>query len=97
MAVKVHMGTLLSPVQLGYVTPLGAEVAAHSARLYLANLHPERVILKLDFKNAFNSIRRDKMLQTAKLHTPELFPFICSCYSTSSSLYFHDTIISSAE
>ena len=36
------------------------------------------------------------MLQAAKLHTPELFPFIYSCYSTY-SLYFHDTIISSAE
>ena len=37
-------------------------------------------------------------MKAAKLHTPELFPFISSCYSTSSSLYFHDTIIiSSAE
>ena len=52
------------------------------------------VILKLDFKNAFNSIRRDKMLEVAKLHTPELFPYIYSCYSASSSLYF---FISSAE
>ena len=34
------------------------------------------------------------MLDAAKLQTPELFPFI---YSTSSFLYFHDTIISSAE
>ena len=91
------MGALLSPVQLGYGTPLGAEATAHLARLYLATLHLEHVILKLDFKNAFNSIRRDKMLDTAKLHTPELFPFIYSCYSTSSSLYFHDTIISSTE
>ena len=92
-----RMGALLSLVQLGYGTPLGAEAAAHSARRYLANLHPDHVILKLDFKNAFNSIRRDKMLEIAKLHTPELFPFIYSCYSASSSLYFHDTIISSAE
>ena len=38
---------------------------------------------------------RDKMLQAA--NTSELFPFIYSCCSTSSSLYFHDTIISSAE
>ena len=97
MAVMERMGALLSPVQLGYGTPLGAEAAAHSARRYLANLHPDHVILKLDFKNAFNSIRRDKMLEAVKLHTPELFPFIYSCYSTSSSLYFHDTIISSAE
>ena len=79
MAVMVHMGTLHPSVHLRYSTPLGAEAAAHSARLYLANLHSEHVIVKLDFKNAFNS-RRDRMLQTAKLHTPELFPFIYSCY-----------------
>ena len=79
MAVMEHMGALLSPVQLGYGTPLSAEAAAHSARCYLANLHPDHVILKLDFKNAFNSIRRDKMLEVAKLHSPELFPFIYFC------------------
>ena len=33
------------------------------------------------------------MLEVAKLHTPELY----SCYSALSSLYFHATIISSAE
>ena len=76
MTVMERTGALLSPVQLGYGTPLGAEAAAHSARRYLADLHPDHVILKLDFKNAFNSIRRDKMLEVAKLHTPELFPFI---------------------
>ena len=37
------------------------------------------------------------LYQDAKLHTPEMFPFIYSCYSASYSLYFHDTIISSAE
>ena len=40
-------------------------------------LHPEHVILKLDFTNA----RRDKMLEAAKLHTPELFPFVYTSYS----------------
>ena len=35
------MGALLSPFQLGYGTALGAETAAHSARRYLVNLHPD--------------------------------------------------------
>ena len=30
----------------------------------------------LDFKNAFNSIRRDKVLEAARLHIPEIFPFV---------------------
>ena len=73
MAVMERMGALISPVQLRYGTPLDAEAAAHSARRYLANLHPDNVILKLDFKNTFNSIRRDNMLDAAKLHTPDFF------------------------
>ena len=68
------MGLLLSAVQLGFGTPLGAEAAAHAVWLY-------SVLVKLDFKNAFNSIRRDKMLEAVKQHIPELFPFINSCHS----------------
>ena len=89
MAVMEHMGALLSPVQLGYATPLGAEAVAHSARRYLANLQPDHAILKLDFKNAFNSIRRDKMLEVAKscspLSTPAIQPLLPSIFMTPSS------------
>ena len=47
---------LLAPCQLGYGTPLGAEAAVHAARIYLHNLRPDEVLLKLDFRNAFNCI-----------------------------------------
>ena len=56
-AVMKRLGSLLAPLQLGYGTPLGAEAAAHSAGLYLADLPPDNVF-KLNFKNAFNSVRR---------------------------------------
>ena len=36
--------------------------AVHAARLYLRESGPDKAIIKLDFKNAFNSIRRDKVL-----------------------------------
>ena len=54
------MAVLLAPHQLGYGVKRGAEAAVHSARLFLHNLKPQQVLLKLDFKNAFNSLRRDK-------------------------------------
>ena len=57
------MGSLLVPIQLGYVTTLGAEAAVHAARLYLTDLQPDYVILKLDFNNVFNSVRREKVLK----------------------------------
>ena len=52
-----RMGPLLSPLQLGYGTPLGAEAATHSDRLYLKDLPPEYVLIKLNFRNAFNIVR----------------------------------------
>jgi len=46
----------------------------------------QKVLLKLDLKNAFNSIRRDTVLQAAQTHLPEIYPFIWDCYSSKTSL-----------
>ncbi len=54
----------LSPLQVGFGTPGGVEAASHAARLFVRHLPSDHVFLKLDFKNAFNSIRRDKMLES---------------------------------
>ncbi len=56
------MAALLAPHQLGYGVRGGAEPAVHAARKFLSNLDPKHAIVKLDFSNAFNSIRRDSML-----------------------------------
>ena len=71
-------GALLAPHQLGYGTLQGAEAAVHAARLFLDNLQPSKVILKLDFKNAFNTIWCDKMLNAVRSFVSELAPFIHS-------------------
>ena len=96
-SVMSRMGLMLAPLQLGYGTKLGAEAAVHATRLYLADMPPSHVLLKLDFKNAFNSVRRDKMLEATKRAAPEIFPLVYSTYSTSSSLHFRGTILHSAE
>ena len=81
------MGALLAPRQLGYGIPQGAEATVHAARLYLNNLQLCQVILKLDFRNAFSSIHRDKMLCVVGKRTAELVPFVFSAYSKPSSLF----------
>ena len=91
------MGSMLAPLQLGYGTPLGSEAAVHSVRQFVASLSQDQVFLKLDFKNAFNSVRRDKVLQSARQHIPEVFPYVYSCYSTPSTLRFAHSYLSSAE
>ena len=71
-AVLEQMGLLLAPLQLGFGTSMGAE-SAHAARTYLHHLPPFHILVKLDFKNALNTIRRDKMLEALMESIPELF------------------------
>ena len=87
--VRDEMAALLAPRQLGYGVRGGAEAAVHAARLYLQGLQ-HRCVLKLDVKNAFNTLRRDKMLHALQNFAPDLFPFVYSSYSLSSSLFWNE-------
>ena len=81
--------TLLRPEQLGVGTPKGAEAAVHAIRAYVES--PEnknKVLLKIDMKNAFNQVRRDVILKLVKEHTPEIFQYVYQCYSQTTSLFF---------
>lgn len=96
--IRDQLGEKFRPLQFGFGSPGGCEAVAHSARIYLSNnsnIH-EKAFLKIDFKNAFNMIRRDYMLQIVMENTPELFPFINQCYRSPSFLMFGENVISSA-
>ena len=75
------LGNLLAPLQLGCGTPIGCEAVIHAARLFTYNMIPGQMLLKLDFKNAFNCLQRDKMLMKVSESIPELFRFVHSAYS----------------
>ena len=91
------MAELLRPKHLGYGIPRGAEAAVHATRIYLHNLQPQHLILKLDFRNAFNCLHRDKMLAAVREMVPELYPLIHSAYSSPSSLFFGESVLQSSE
>ena len=91
------MGASLAPQQLGYGIPLGCVAAAHAALRYLDSISPGQLLLKLDFRNAFNSLRRNKMLTVVKDSAPDLFRFVSSANERPSSLFYGDHIIQSAE
>ena len=76
-----RIGNKLRPVQLGYGSSGGCEAAVHATRRFLSN------------KNAFNSLRRDRLLEVIKSELPELYPFIWQAYSSSSTLFFGDILI----
>lgn len=54
MYTKRTMNSILFPFLLGHGTKLGAEATVHVARIHLQSIQPGHVILKLDFRNAFN-------------------------------------------
>lgn len=58
-AVTSKMSSRFLPVQIGFGVPQAMESTAHAARAYVTGLQPGQGLLKLDFKNAFNMVRRD--------------------------------------
>ena len=92
-----ELADLLSSRQLGYGVPWGVEAAVHATRKYIKDLQSDQVILKIDFKNAFNCVRRDKMLLAVEEFISELHPFIHSSYCLSSSLMWENDVVLSSE
>lgn len=97
LSIRDDMGALLAPLQLGYGTPMGAEAAVHATRTFLHNIEPGHLLLKVDFCNALNSVRQDKMLSAVLQYAPSIFPLIQSDYRQPTSLFFGNDIINSAE
>ena len=91
------MGTFLALHQLGYRVPLGAEAAVHTACIFLHSLQPGQLIMKFDFRNAFNSLRRDKMVTAVEELVLELLPLVLSAYGSPSSLFFGEVVIQSSK
>ena len=94
------LGPELRPIQLGVGTPLGCEAAVHAARSFTAGSDADqttRVLVKLDVKNAFNSVRRDIVLRCIKERCPEAYAMAYQAYITPTPLFIAGhTIISSA-
>lgn len=74
--VRDEMIDLLAQRQLGFGVKGGAEMVVHAARVYLHNLQPGNAMVKLDFHNAFNTIRCDRMLEATLEFAPDIFPFV---------------------
>ncbi|XP_055337134.1 uncharacterized protein LOC129587422 [Paramacrobiotus metropolitanus] len=72
---------LFTPTQVGCGTRGGAEAAVHAARSFICEEHDGlRVLFKIDYRNAFNTVRRDVILQSVLEHFPEYYSFVLSAY-----------------
>ena len=88
---------VLGPRQLGVGIPGGCEAAVHATRRFLDSLPSDHVIAKLDFSNAFNSIRRDAMLDSVARLVPEIYRFCHISYSSTTSLKIGNRSVDSQE
>jgi len=81
-AVLARFRSDFAPRQMGLGTPSGCDAAVHSTIRFPESLTPDHVVVKLDFSNAFNSIR--------SAYLSRLF------YFTVLSFYFHKGALSKA-
>jgi len=87
----------LAPKQLGVGVPSGVEAAVHSAHVALHDARPGTVMLKLDFINAFNSIRRDCVAEALSTFAPHLMHLYTAAYARDCHLKFGNFSVPSAE
>ena len=88
---------LFWPHQLGVGVKLGGEIACHAIREFVTKpIMEDQLILKTDFSNAYNCLRRDTMLERVQKHASTLYCMAWQAYSSPSNLIFGDegTILS---
>ncbi|KAJ0173779.1 hypothetical protein K1T71_010928 [Dendrolimus kikuchii] len=84
-----------APNQLGFGIKGGCEAAVHALRTFVTSNACE-AILKVDVKNAFNSVNRCTLLAEIKNHFPKIYNYIRQCYGENSFLVYQENLIHSA-
>ena len=89
----------LAPTQIGVAVKSGAEILIHEVDLLYRTFKKTKdfVVLKIDWKNAFNSVDRQLFLDAVHKHFPEIYNFISAMYSVKGRLKFGDNFLLSEE
>ena len=83
---KEKLATVFAPIQLGVGISGGVEAGVHAVRRYVEYLDADMTVIKLDFRNAFNTIRRDTILEAVVSAIPEVYSYVHAAYATTSQL-----------
>jgi hypothetical protein len=96
---REDMKSYFEPTQLGVGTRNGAEAIVHAANFLLESqyLNEEIALLAIDFKNAFNNINRQIMLDECLIHFPKLYNWMAYCYENDSEIYYRDNVFYAAK
>ena len=94
---QTESAELFSSKQLGVGVKGGAESMIHATKITFEKLQrsQDAGILLIDFKNAFNSIKRSQILIAAVTLMPSLASFAIYCYSQHSHLYYSNKSVTS--
>ncbi len=93
-SLSAQMSSKFAPRQVGFGIKGGCEAAVHARRTFIKNnSHRKVVVVKIDFRNAFNEVDRDAFLKEMKTNCPAIFPFLWQCYSSPSLLFYGDFIL----
>ena len=94
-----HAGSYFFPLQMGVAQRAGTERISHLVRSKFnkIRLGDDSLILKVDFRNAFNGVSRDAMLALTRKYFPRLFRWVEWCYANTSILTFDAWEILSCE
>ena len=78
------------PAQVGVAVPAGAETAVHTVRAWLVRNSGAsgKILVKLDFSNAFNNISCQAMLAAVTSHFPGPARWVAWCYHAPTRLCF---------
>ena len=96
-AVSTDLGKALLPLQYGIGVKGGAEAVAHACSIAQEfmlsgedDLEDPFMVQTVDFKNAFNTIRRGTIARAVLEHAPNLYRFFCWAYGSESPLFSND-------
>jgi hypothetical protein len=88
---------IFGPLQVGVATQGGAEASVHAVRKLAQEFghDPGKIMLKVDFSNAFNMVDRTEMLAQVHEKLPGLYRWVKYCYSHSAHLFFGTIVLQS--
>ena len=81
---KQRVIDFFEPIQFSVACPMGSEKVIHGIRACVEKFWNDRdfSVMKVDFKNAFNLVSRDAVLQECANHFPDLLPWVAWCYGS---------------
>ena len=91
------LSSQFQPSQLGVGFKGGSEVIIHRIRDWLASAGADEALLQIDFRNAFNSLSRAKMLPSVLQRCPLLHRYAVACYGHPASLFADGFQLESSE